>query len=288
MLADFLNGVSTGIAFYVAWPVFLKSSKVRKNALQSFLFNGLIFLSSILVVEYFIFPLFRSAKFLIASFGWLDTLLAGITRVVYYCFWLLPLYVISLMLNMSAVTEVAEDTFIVLKIKQDVSSEAARVLADVIFESIFVAVCMIVAAVIDLLVALAPYVSPLLWVFYPCSFLFWTWIMAFCAFNTKWKLQGVGILRRVRAIETNFAFYAGFGTPITAFTYFYPNFFVNAIVYSLMYPWVVIIACASHNESSDPTLNPILNADMDESKGKWPIFKIPLSIAHCLVRKKNL
>ena len=287
MFKEFWRGLNTGLSLYLAWPVFLASSKVRKNALQSFLFNGIIFLSSILFVEYFIFPLFLRARVVIVGFGWIDSLLSGITRVVYYCFWLLPLYVISLMLNMSAVTEVAEDTFIALKIKQDVSPEAARVLADMIFESIFVTVCMIVAAAIDLLVALAPYVSPSFWIFYPCSFLFWTWIMAFCAFNTKWKLQGVGILRRVCAIETNFAFYAGFGTPITAFTYFYPNFFVNAIVYSLMYPWVVIIACASHNQSTDPSLNPILNANMDKSESRWPIFKIPLSIAHCLVKKKK-
>ena len=37
--------------------------------------------------------------------------LEGITWIFYHIFWLLPLYVINLILNMTTVTEVAEDTF---------------------------------------------------------------------------------------------------------------------------------------------------------------------------------
>ena len=39
-----------------AWPIFLKSSKVRYRTAQSFPFNGVIYLSSILVVSIRCFP----------------------------------------------------------------------------------------------------------------------------------------------------------------------------------------------------------------------------------------
>ena len=146
---------------------FLKSSKVRYRTAQSFLFNGVIYLSSILLVEYTVFPLIRS---LVGSLsgqeaGWLGLVVEGLTSMFYHIFWLLPLYVISLILNMTTVAEVAEDTFKVIGLPYDKSSSLSSVVSDILFESLFLTACMTVAAGVDILVVLSPYVSEILLVF---------------------------------------------------------------------------------------------------------------------------
>ena len=74
-----------------------------------------------------------------------------------------------------------------------------------LFESLFLAMCMAVAGSVDILVMLSPYIFKIIIAFYQLVFIE-AWIYAFCAFNTKWKLQGVGIIRRVGSIESNMAF----------------------------------------------------------------------------------
>tara|TARA_B100001250_G_scaffold376447_1_gene364749 strand:- start:14 stop:991 length:978 start_codon:yes stop_codon:yes gene_type:complete len=297
LIVDFYNGICASLAIHKAWPIFLKSYKVRYRTAQSFLFNGIIYLTSIMLVEYTIFPLIRHVIGTLSGeeAGWVGFFLEGITWIFYHIFWLLPLYVISLILNMTTVTEVAEDTFKVVGLPHDKSSSVSNLISDMLFESLFLAMCMAVAGGVDILVMLSPYISKLLLLFYPVSFFYWAWIYAFCAFNTKWKLQGVGIIRRVGSIESNMAFFAGFGTPLTALTYFYPNFFVNAVFYALFYPWLVIVACASCNDSSNPTLNPLLKEKNDENYvmmrvNRFPIFRLPQSIAQklltCLFKSK--
>ena len=287
MLVDFYRGLCSSLAVNKAWPIFLKSSKVRYRTAQSFLFNGVIYLSSILVVEYTVFPLIRN---LVGSLsgqeaGWLGLVVEGLTSMFYHIFWLLPLYVISLILNMTTVAEVAEDTFKVIGLPYDKSSSLSSVVSDILFESLFLTACMTVAAGVDILVVLSPYVSEILLVFYPLSFLYWAWIYSFCAFNTKWKFQGVGIIRRIGAIEYNMAFFAGFGTPLTALTYFYPNFFVNAVVYALFYPWLVIVACVSCNDASSKRLNPLLKSDDDDGAilQRYPVFRLPQKVTQTIL-----
>ena len=59
LIVDFYNGICASLAIHKAWPIFLKSYKVRYRTAQSFLFNGIIYLTSIMLVEYTIFPLIR-------------------------------------------------------------------------------------------------------------------------------------------------------------------------------------------------------------------------------------
>lgn len=285
MLVEFCRGLRSSLAVNKAWPIFLKSSKVRYRTAQSFLFNGVIYLSSIMLVEYTLFPMIRSLVGTLSGqeAGWLGLVVEGLTSILYHTFWLLPLYVISLILNMTTVAEVAEDTFKVIGLPYDKSSSLSSVVSDILFESLFLTACMAVAAGVDILVMLSPYISEILLVFYPLSFLYWAWIYSFCAFNTKWKFQGVGIIRRIGAIEYNMAFFAGFGTPLTALTYFYPNFFVNAVLYALFYPWLVIVACASCNDDSSKKLNPLVKSGEDEGEvsrlHRYPVFRLPQKVA---------
>jgi hypothetical protein len=81
------------------------------------------------------------------------------------------------------------------------------------------------------------------------------------------------------------AFFAGFGTPLTALTYFYPNFFVNAVFYALFYPWLVIVACASCNDASSKELNPLLKSDEDDGAilYRYPVFRLPQRVTQAIL-----
>ena len=91
-----------------------------------------------MLVEYTIFPLIRHVIGTLSGeeAGWVGFFLEGITWIFYHIFWLLPLYVISLILNMTTVTEVAEDTFKVVGLPHDKSSSVSNLISDMLFESL--------------------------------------------------------------------------------------------------------------------------------------------------------
>ena len=79
------------------------------------------------------------------------------------------------------------------------------------------------------------------------SFLYVSWLYSFWAFNARWKSEGIGVVARLRKIETDWAFFLGFGAPLAAATFTNP-FFINAAIYSLAFPWLVVVASGANIE----------------------------------------
>ena len=61
------------------------------------------------------------------------------------------------------------------------------------------------------------------------------------------KSEGIGVVARLRKIETDWAFFLGFGAPLAAATFTNP-FFINAAIYSLAFPWLVVVASGANIE----------------------------------------
>ncbi|KAJ3326439.1 Etoposide induced 2.4 mRNA [Blyttiomyces sp. JEL0837] len=76
---------------------------------------------------------------------------------------------------------------------------------------------------------------------YFTSFMMVNWISAFLCFEYKWVGRGWTLDRRVEYFEERWAYFAGFGLPITMCTFFFPQF-VSAGLFALLFPMYIIMA----------------------------------------------
>ena len=73
----------------------------------------------------------------------------------------------------------------------------------------------------------------------PVSFLYSCWTCAFYCFEYKWGLDGLTLNQQLVFVEERWAYFLGFGTPVTVATFFFPQF-LGLGVYALVFPMVCV------------------------------------------------
>ncbi len=293
-------------------------SRLRRAIFDNLIMNGAVFLCSIFLVEWLVQPglayLSSSASAFYGVGETAQAITAGLGQFVYHALWLLPLYLICLVMNGAHVAEIAEHSFKLLRDRGHNTAAASSVpssarlsnstssiatsdsnssmgfapasaappfpntsssiaeapigefLGDVFYDTVVVMTCFGTVGCVDLVTAASPWIchrvadlcvmvgsEPLDHLFRhqistvlpilgtSVSFVYVCWLYSFWAFNARWKFEGLGIVARLRKIETDWAFFLGFGAPLAAATFTNP-FFINAAVYALAFPWLVILA----------------------------------------------
>mmetsp|Transcript_43873 Transcript_43873/g.68661 ORF Transcript_43873/g.68661 Transcript_43873/m.68661 type:complete len:128 (+) Transcript_43873:56-439(+) len=77
--------------------------------------------------------------------------------------------------------------------------------------------------------------------------LYWlscSWMTSFYAFEYVWAYIGWDLKTRIQFFENRWAYFAGFGAPLTAMTYSL-SFFSNFALYSALFPLVIMLAAAA-------------------------------------------
>ena len=64
------------------------------------------------------------------------------------------------------------------------------------------------------------------------------------SFEYPWTEQSVPVPDRLFRIESNWAYFAGFGTPTAVLTFFLP-IYVSLGVYAMLFPFCIILATRS-------------------------------------------
>jgi hypothetical protein len=105
----------------------------------------------------------------------------------------------------------------------------------------------------------------------PVQIVFFSWLSAFYCFDYRWRFGGFNIERRKTAFARDWAFFLGFGLPITVASHFLP-FFVSYGLYAVAFPYFIITSIAAQRPNPD-----------DGALGVPPIFTLPSYIASALV-----
>lgn len=258
-----------------------RSRKVFVKTGQCFLLNGFIFLGSIFFFQKVVVPILHwllmfqlkeeqtagSGEFFLGS---LQKILIGIC----YVFWLYPLYIISFVINCIWYNEIAQQAFAVLELSdhtyvkekqqqqqqlQQQQPQARRVLkanqrrasqGNGGMESILLSIGEQIYSVIMLsiffievfAVSFIPYVGNYL------NFLLLSWLYAYYCFDYRWGFAQWSLERRLLFFETNWAFFAGFGSPCVLATFFFSQF-VSYGVMAILFPLFVLVATGSHPDT---------------------------------------
>lgn len=109
-------------------------------------------------------------------------------------------------------------------------------------DEIYRTVIQLVMAVEAALLYLVPSVGPVL------SFACICWLYALYCFEYTWMNRGWGLASRLRYFEERWSYFAGFGAPFAAATFFWPQI-VGAGVFAVLFPAFVIMAVNADPET---------------------------------------
>ncbi|KAJ7571683.1 hypothetical protein O6H91_01G172500 [Diphasiastrum complanatum] len=250
---------------------------------QCFLLNGLIFLGSVLALQKVVVPtLNHLLNFQLQSSLESHSVMEGepsitskafphalqsVLIAICYVFWLYPLYIISFVINCIWYNEIARHAFEAidhvpkrsysnsqaaesgLKLGKGVDTVKTRSMKSGVFDSVVLGIgeqiysmIMVSAFFIEVfLVSFIPYIGKFLY------FLLLSWLYAYYCFDYKWNFARWSLEKRLVFFETNWAFFAGFGSPCVLATFFFSPL-VSAGVMAILFPLFVLVATGSQPE----------------------------------------
>lgn len=233
-IRSFLAGLKESLAFHRAARILYRSATIRTLFVKCLAFNGVFFVLSV-----FLFNAMLSQ----ADYR-NQMLMSGL----YYLFCILPLYIISFVLNAGWYNKIAKRHMYLLQQKQTKEMETREeqyrnkrqqkdVLAEFqsqLVDNVYSALLFIGMALQCSLLSLS---SRLFWV----QLVMFCWLYSFHCWHYKWAAMGYDIERRKMALANNWTFFLGFGIPLTLASSF-TSYFVSYGIFAFIFP---IVSCLS-------------------------------------------
>ncbi|XVF00605.1 hypothetical protein REPUB_Repub04eG0015000 [Reevesia pubescens] len=272
----------------------LRSKKLLIRTGQCFLLNGFIFLGSLFVLNSVVIPILQwilpdhysqissedMSKFdgVFKSY----TFLRGLLVQLFYVFWFYPLYVFSIILSTLWYNDIAKHGFaamgrsgpsVVESSKQNdalTSDNKEHTARPAGLGGIMIGIGEQVYSVLLLsffflevyATGFIPYVGKAL------NFLLLSWMYAYYCFEYKWNFSEWGLEKRLDFFESNWAFFAGFGSPCVLAIFFFSPLLSYGVM-AILFPLFVLTATVTKAEQVISTQRRRWNG---EELGKLPVF----------------
>nr|XP_043627086.1 protein EI24 homolog [Erigeron canadensis] len=271
----------------------LRSKQLMIRTGQCFLLNGFIFLGSIFILRSVVIPALHWILPSTTVEGYEETcssempirlyalLRLGLLQLI-YALWFYPLYIFSFILSTIWYNDIAQFGLMVTgkngpknstlssQKEPSTSQKATNVDKPTDLGRVMIGIAEQGYSVLLLsffflevyLTGFVPYVGKLL------NFVLLSWMYAYYCFEYKWNFSGLSLDKRLDFFETNWAFFAGFGSPCVLAIFFFSPL-VSYGVMAVLFPLFVLTAAGSDAES-------VVNSQKEnwggEELGKLPIF----------------
>jgi len=297
----FMHAVK-GFFHAFAWPTSLfvtyKSQKIASLTFKCIVLNGVIFAGSIVLFHMAIMPFLRFLiDFPLHYFGnkpdlidqndqqqqqqkqpwepFMDYFVELFLFAVYHIFWVYPVYTLSFVLNSLWYQEIADEAYLIQIGKPASIKPTYDVFLKKVTDILYQALLFLVFLVEIFVISFIPLFGK------PISFMFMCWLYAFYSFEYKWINKGWSLEKRLEFLETHWAYFAGFGFPVTVITFYFPQF-INSGIFALLFPMYVLMA----NEA-DPLPKIVLSESQIFGSfipTRMPIFNISKKITSSLIK----
>ncbi|KAK6157022.1 hypothetical protein DH2020_011270 [Rehmannia glutinosa] len=242
----------------------LRSRELAIRTRQCFLLNGFIFLGSILVLRSVVIPTLQwvlpdrcplinpqeSCPFE-GIFRFYSFLRLGLIQL-FYVFWFYPMYISSFILSTLWYNDIAKYGFFAIEKygpsgsepssqKDTTSSDKANDLEGVmigIAEQVYSVVLLTFFFLEVYVTGFIPYIGKAL------NFLLLSWMYAYYCFEYKWNYSGLSLDKRLDFFESNWPFFAGFGSPCVLAVFFCSPLVQYGLM-AVLYPLFVLTATGS-------------------------------------------
>lgn len=161
--------------------------------------------------------------------------------------WILPLLVLSKLLNFIWYQDIADDVLVKLGVKKRSDIKISDFYADLI-KSIIVQMCYCLQAVSAYFLPLPVFIQNLWYLFH------FALLYSLYAFEYKWVHMGWPLHKRLQNIDRKWPYYLGFGLPLAVVTTFFSSFIGSMIIFSALFPYYVISSAVTY-DSQSPTFS---------------------------------
>ncbi|CAM8899144.1 unnamed protein product [Rhodiola kirilowii] len=248
-----------------------RSRPLLKRTGQCFLLNGFLFLGSIFTLKVVVIPTLQwilpdgctqltpeqNCAFLSVK-GYYSFLRLGLIQLFYF-FWFYPLYLFSFILSTLWYNDIAKYGYAAqgktsmaepMSKKEDSTSESANQIAKPsgiggivigIGEQVYSMLLLTFFFLQVYATGYVPYIGKAL------NFVLLAWMYSYYCFEYKWNLSEVGLDKRLAFFESNWAFFAGFGSPCVLAIFFFSPL-VSYGVMAILFPMFVLTATGSEAE----------------------------------------
>lgn len=269
-----LIGFKEACCFHRAFIFCRRSRLLLIRTGQCFLLNGLIFLGSLFFLNSLVIPSlmwmlpdqcsqvglqeFCDQATTLRLYSFLRSLLVQF----FYIFWFYPLYVFSFILSSMWYTDIAKNAFAAAMESQtfpEIESHDANESADsqdvgrlerpAGLEGIILGIGEQIYSLLLLFfffiqVFATGYIP---WIGKTMNFFLLSWMYSYYCFEYKWNYSELSLDKRIKFFESNWPFFAGFGSPCVLAILFFPPL-VSYGVMSILYPLFVLTAMGTHAE----------------------------------------
>ncbi|KAL8520907.1 hypothetical protein ACS0TY_011455 [Phlomoides rotata] len=282
-----LEGFREACCLHRVFTYCLRSRELAIRTGQCFLFNGFIFLGSILVLRSVVVPtllwvLPEGCPLIISQelcpiesvFRFYSFLRLGLIQL-FYVFWFYPMYISSFILSTLWYNDIAKYGFFAVEKHGPSCSESSGQKDNASDKTTDLAGAMIALAeqvysilllnffFLEVYVAgFIPYIGKAL------NFLLLSWMYAYYCFEYKWNYSGLSLDKRLDFFESNWPFFAGFGSPCVLAVFFISPL-VSYGVMAILYPLFVLTATGSE---ADKVVTSQRNKWKGAGLGRIPIF----------------
>lgn len=204
-----------------------RDANIRSKMAQCFLLNGAVFMCSLVLFEKIIVPLVLFMTPTETS-DWLNMTLTTLFRVL----WVLPLYLISRLLNVFWYQEIADLVYkSTNKSKpRSLAPTISQTIADIIYSVIVQCVFLIQASVIGII----PVAGHVL------QNVHLSIVYSLYAFEYVWMNQGLGVVKRVAIMHANWAYFTGYGILMSVIISVSSSYFMGVCLFSLLFPMLIV------------------------------------------------
>lgn len=220
-----------------------KETNIKYRLMQCCFWNGGICLLSIFVFYNLVLPVL----------GWIFSgpssesgegvgvwwWLAPVLRSLFDGLWVLPLFVLSKVINCLWFQDIADAAYMKTRGKPQLPS-LSRFIADMTFSILLQTLFLIQGSLCRLV--------PLDVLSQMASLVHMGLLYALYAFEYKWFNMGHEVHLRLNLIESNWVYYFGFGLPLAILTSYSNSLVISGCVFSLLFPILIISA----NEAEEP------------------------------------
>ncbi len=233
----------------------IRSPGVLNRVLLCTLVNGALFIGSILFFNRLVDP------FLHRTGGWLGDYLEPIITILYYVFWLYPVYIVSFVLTTFWVQDIFDESFKHFykgKVTPSPALTPAQFVSYLVRRIVMIGLVLVQSTMFGCLPFPLGRVAELI---------HFSLMYSYYCFEYLTMAQNVGLDQSVEMFEYNWAYFLGFGFSFTAMIIVWPGM-MNAGVFSLLFPFLVLTSVPAEVN---------LKKKRD---GRLPIFAVSLTITN--------
>jgi len=227
---NIIIGIYDGLNIVHFLRIILKSKYIRYNIKKCLLLNFVIFLGSIICSSIIIKPLMSYLLFKIVNNSYYFDFTFDI---MFYLLWIIPTYIISLILSSEWYNNIVEESFLLSNSKNIFIPTFAKI-KNVIIYSIYVNM---------MFVAFTTLCIVMKYFYYPygtyTSFFISIIFNSFYIVELSLRLHEESLIKRVEIFEKNCDYFLGFGLLFTILTTT-ESFFVSYCYFSILLPFMLI------------------------------------------------